>query len=75
MRHDFETRAEQKGSSTKQRQSKRLKLMLHRRYVTANHLVKQCRHFVKNAKPTTSAFGEMLRDNLEEAARSEEDGE
>lgn len=28
--------------------------------------------FVKNAKPTTSAFGEILRDNLEEAARSED---
>ncbi len=28
--------------------------------------------FVKHAKPTTSAFGEILRDNLEEAARSED---
>ncbi|MBF0210122.1 MAG: 30S ribosomal protein S1 [Desulfamplus sp.] len=28
--------------------------------------------FVKNAKPATSSFGELLRDNLEEAAKSEE---
>ncbi|SMD04019.1 SSU ribosomal protein S1P [Desulfocicer vacuolatum DSM 3385] len=28
--------------------------------------------FAKNMKPTTSSFGELLRDNLEEAARSEE---
>ena len=28
--------------------------------------------FAKNMKPTTSSFGELLRDNLEEAARSED---
>ncbi len=28
--------------------------------------------FVKHAKPTTSSFGELLRDNLEEAAKSDE---
>ncbi len=28
--------------------------------------------FVKNAKPATSSFGELLRDNLEEAAKAEE---
>ncbi|MBF0467671.1 MAG: hypothetical protein HQK61_02100 [Desulfamplus sp.] len=28
--------------------------------------------FVKNAKPATSSFGELLRDNLEEAAKAED---
>ncbi|SLM32988.1 30S ribosomal protein S1 [Desulfamplus magnetovallimortis] len=28
--------------------------------------------FVKNAKPATSSFGELLRDNLEEAAKTED---
>jgi hypothetical protein len=50
MRHDFERRAEQKGDATKQCQSKRPKLLLLGKYVTANHLNKQCRHFMKNAK-------------------------